>query len=99
MKKLNVALAQTAPVLGNLQKNLECHVEIIDQVAAQGGQLRREGRCHQHQGRCAKGRTRRDSAGKAEGPGDGRGHRACRVYRQRGGRDTTPAADSRCRAR
>jgi predicted amidohydrolase len=39
MRKLTVALAQTAPVLGNLQKNLDCHLEIMDQVAAQGGQL------------------------------------------------------------
>lgn len=39
MRQLTVALAQMYPVLGNLGRNLDCHLQIMDKVAAQGGQL------------------------------------------------------------
>jgi predicted amidohydrolase len=39
MTKLTVAVAQTYPRLGNIQHNLDCHLQTMDDVAAQGGQL------------------------------------------------------------
>jgi NAD+ synthase (glutamine-hydrolysing) len=39
MTKLTVSLAQTAPILGNIQHNLEQHLQIMDEVTAQGVNL------------------------------------------------------------
>ncbi len=39
MKSITVALAQMAPLLGNIEKNLAQHLSIMDQVAAQGAHL------------------------------------------------------------
>jgi predicted amidohydrolase len=39
MKRLRVALAQMAPVLGNVGQNLAQHLALMDQAAAQGAQL------------------------------------------------------------
>jgi predicted amidohydrolase len=39
MRKLTVALAQLAPLLGNLEKNLALHLDWMERAAAQGAQL------------------------------------------------------------
>ena len=39
MRQLNVALAQMYPQIGNVERNVARHLEIMDEVAQQGGQL------------------------------------------------------------